>query len=57
MYFILDISTRGTATQLSVTTTRIDMTEDAEVFQPTDRKCWLKKEIELEHFPYNEDYR
>ena len=40
-----------------MTTTRIDMTEDAEVFQPTDRKCWLKREIELEHFPYNEDYR
>ena len=47
----------GTSTQLSVTTTRIDMTADAVVFQPKNRKCWLETEIELDHFSYNDDYR
>ena len=26
-------------------------------FSPYERKCWDESEIQLEHLPYNEDYR
>ena len=54
-FFSLNIS--GSATQLSVTTTILNITDDAKSFQPYDRKCWLQEEIELDHFSYAEDYR
>ena len=30
---------------------------DAMAFDPYDRKCWLQDEINLAHFPYEEDTR
>ena len=47
----------GSSTHLAVTSTKINITEDATVFQPMDRRCWLQGEINLTHFSYEEDYR
>ena len=47
----------GASTHLAVSSTKTSITEEAKVFHPIDRKCWLQKEINLKHFPYDEDYR
>ena len=47
----------GASTHLAVSSTKINITEDATVFQPIDRRCWLQGEINLTHFSYEEDYR
>ena len=42
----------GAATQLAVSTTLIDITPSAAVFNPYDRKCWDQdqNEIALDHY-------
>ena len=49
----------GAATQLAVSTTLIDITPSAAVFNPYDRKCWDQdqNEIALDHFFYEDDFR
>ena len=47
----------GSSTHLAVTSTKINITDDATVFRPMDRRCWLQGEINLTHFSYEEDYR
>ena len=47
----------GASTHLSVTSIKINITEDATVFRPIDRRCWLQEELNLTHFSYEYDYR
>ena len=47
----------GASTNMAVSSTKIDITDDAADFRPNDRRCWLQGEINLTHFSYEEDYR
>ena len=48
----------GTAALLAVSTTLLNITEDAVVrFPPEERKCWTQEEITLQYLNYPEGYR
>ena len=49
----------GTSTQLAVSTTLITISDAAIELNPNDRKCWKQDEdeIQLDNFPFVEDYR
>ena len=47
----------GTVTEIAVSVSTTTIEDDAIVFDPTDRKCWLQEEIELEHLPQKEENR
>ena len=47
----------GTVTEIAVSVSTTTIEDDAIVFNPTDRKCWLQEEIELEHLPLKEENR
>ena len=47
----------GTVTEIAVSVSTTTIEDDAIVFDPTDRKCWLQEEIELEHLPLKEENR
>ena len=47
----------GTVTEIAVSVSTTTIEDDAIVFNPTDRKCWLQEEIELEHLPQKEENR